>query len=88
MQWTLLVTWETLDPEVNLSSGRITVSQTVPDNEPNNPVVSSYAVTESLRVESVDVIFDADHTYRSDLDVTLISPDGTESELVNYFCKP
>ena len=77
--------WQTLDPEVNLSSGRITVSQTVPDNEPNNPVVSTYAVTESLRVESVDVIFDADHTYRSDLDVTLISPDGTESELVNYF---
>ena len=81
----LATNWETLDPEVNLSSGRITVSQTVPDNEPNNPVVSSFAVSESIRVESVDVIFDADHTYRSDLDVTLISPDGTESELVNYF---
>ena len=81
----LAASWETLDPEVNLSSGRITVSQTVPDNEPNNPVISSFAVSESIRVESVDVIFDADHTYRSDLDVTLISPDGTESELVNYF---
>ena len=81
----LATNWETLDPEVNLSSGRITVSQTVPDNEPNNPVISSFAVSESIRVESVDVIFDADHTYRSDLDVTLISPDGTESELVNYF---
>ena len=33
----------------------------------------------------MDIIFDADHSYRSDLDVTLISPDGTESELVNYF---
>ena len=81
----LATNWETLDPEVNLSSGRITVSQTVPDNEPNNPVISSFAVSESIRIESVDVIFDADHTYRSDLDVTLISPDGTESELVNYF---
>ena len=81
----LATNWETLDPEVNLTSGTITVSQTVPDNDPNNPVVSSYAVSESIRVESVDVIFDADHTYRSDLDVTLISPDGTESELVNYF---
>ena len=81
----LATNWQTLDPEVNLTSGTITVSQTVPDNDPNNPVVSSYAVSESIRVESVDVIFDADHTYRSDLDVTLISPDGTESELVNYF---
>ena len=81
----LATNWQTLDPEVNLTSGTITVSQTVPDNDPNNPVVSSYSVSESIRVESVDVIFDADHTYRSDLDVTLISPDGTESELVNYF---
>ena len=81
----LATNWQTLDPEVNLTSGTITVSQTVPDNDPNNPVVSSYTVSESIRVESVDVIFDADHTYRSDLDVTLISPDGTESELVNYF---
>ena len=53
----LATNWETLDPEVNLSSGRITVSQTVPDNEPNNPVISSFAVSESIRVESVDVIF-------------------------------
>ena len=81
----LATNWTTLEPEVNLTSGRITVSQTVPDNEPNNPVTSSYVVTDSLRVESVDIIFDADHSYRSDLDVTLISPDGTESELVNYF---
>ena len=77
--------WTNLGPEVNISSGTITVSQSIPDNEPNNPVVSTYTVSESLIVESVDIIFDADHPYRSDLDVTLISPDGTESELVNYF---
>jgi len=81
----LATSWTNLDPEVNLSSGTITVSQTVPDNEPNNPVISTYTISDSIRVESVDVIFDADHNYRSDLDVTLISPDGTESELVNYF---
>ena len=81
----LAKTWTTLDPEVNLSSGRITVSQSIPDNDPNNPVTSSHTISQSLVVESVEVIFDADHPYRSDLDVTLISPDGTESELVNYF---
>lgn len=81
----LAQTWTTLDPEVNLSSGLITVSQSIPDNDPSNAVTSTYTVSESLVVESVEVIFDADHPYRSDLDVTLISPDGTESELVNYF---
>jgi len=78
-------TWTTLGPEVNVSSGQITVSQSIPDNDPNNPVTSSHTISESLIVESVEILFDADHTYRSDLDVTLISPDGTESELVNYF---
>ena len=77
--------WTNLGPEVNISSGTITVSQSIPDNDPNNPVVSTHTVSQSLVVESVDIIFDADHPYRSDLDVTLISPDGTESELVNYF---
>ena len=81
----LAKTWTTLGPEVNITSGQITVSQAVPDNDPSNAVTSTYSVSESLIVESVEVIFDADHTYRSDLDVTLISPDGTESELVNYF---
>ena len=78
-------TWTTLGPEVNVSSGQISVAQTIPDNDPNNPVISSHTISESLIVESVEILFDADHTYRSDLDVTLISPDGTESELVNYF---
>ena len=81
----LAKTWTTLGPEVNITSGQITVSQAVPDNDPSNAVTSSYTVSESLIVESVEVIFDAEHSYRSDLDVTLISPDGTESELVNYF---
>ena len=81
----LAQTWTTLEPEVNLSSGTITVSQSIPDNDPSSPVVSTHTVSQSLIVESVDIIFDADHPFRSDLDVTLISPDGTESELVNYF---
>ena len=78
-------TWTTLGPEVNISSGQITVSQSIPDNAPSTPVVSTHVVSQSLILESVEVIFDADHSYRSDLDVTLISPDGTESELINYF---
>ncbi|MDP6869297.1 MAG: S8 family serine peptidase [Candidatus Poseidoniaceae archaeon] len=77
--------WNTAEPEVNITSGQITVSQSIPDDDPNNPIVSTHTVTEGLIVESVEILFDADHQYRSDLDVTLISPDGTESELVNYF---
>jgi cysteine-rich repeat protein len=40
-------------------------------------VTDTIAVTDNIVVGDVDVIFNATHTWVSDLDVTLIAPDGT-----------
>ncbi len=77
--------WSNVGPEINLTSGTVNVAQSIPDNDPNNPVVSTFVVNDNIMLESVEILFDASHPYRSDLDITLISPDGTESELINYF---
>ncbi|MDP7203248.1 MAG: S8 family serine peptidase [Candidatus Poseidoniaceae archaeon] len=76
--------WTTVGTEVNLTSGTVNVAQSIPDNDPNNPVVSTFVVNDNIMLESVEILFDASHPYRSDLDITLISPDGTESKLINY----
>ncbi|MEB3826582.1 SBBP repeat-containing protein [Phormidium sp. CCY1219] len=44
-------------------------------------VESAIAIEEDIQVEWVEVVFDASHTYRGDLKVELISPDGTVSQL-------
>ena len=72
--------WTNVNPEYNWSSGEIDISQSVPDNTANG-LSDSVTVDAGLLVESVEVRFDADHTYRGDLEITLTSPDGTESRL-------
>ena len=54
-----------------------------PENAPNNPsaISSTITVTKDITVEWAEVMFDATHTSRGDLKVTLTSPDGTESIL-------
>lgn len=58
------------------------VSLTIPDDDPVG-VGASITVPDQMRVEYVEVIFDAAHTYRGDLRVTLTSPSGTESILAD-----
>ncbi len=71
--------WTNVEPE-DTTSGEVTLGQTIPDNDPTG-ISSTISITDDLDVEWVEVVFDADHTYRGDLEITLTSPDGTESIL-------
>ena len=72
--------WTNVNQEYNWSSGQIDISQSVPDNTANG-LSDTITVDAGLLVESVEVRFDADHTFRGDFEITLTSPDGTESRL-------
>jgi len=72
--------WTNVNPEYNWSSGEIDISQSIPDNTASG-LSDTVTVDAGLLVESVEIRFDADHTYRGDLEITLTSPDGTESRL-------
>ncbi|MDY6939455.1 MAG: S8 family serine peptidase [Cyanobacteriota bacterium] len=73
-------TWETVAPEVSATSGEIIVDRTIPDNNPTG-TTSTISIGEDIEIEWVEIVFDADHDYRGDLEIVLISPDGTESIL-------
>ncbi|GAB4154268.1 MAG: hypothetical protein Fur0046_34170 [Cyanobacteria bacterium J069] len=45
-------------------------------------VSDSITITESLKIDQIEVVLDLEHTYLGDLVITLTSPDGTESVLV------
>ena len=49
----------------------------------NATVLSTISITDTINVENVEISVDIDHGRIGDLIVTLISPDGTRSRLVN-----
>jgi len=79
---TLAENWENVGPEVNWSSTEIILDTTIPDDD-SQYTTDIIAVDESITIESVEILFDADHDYRGDLEIKLISPAGTESVLAN-----
>jgi subtilisin-like proprotein convertase family protein len=72
--------WTNVGPELNWTSGEQSISQTIPDNTANG-LSDTVLVDAGLLVETVEVRFDADHTYRGDIEIKLTSPDGTISRL-------
>ncbi len=72
--------WVTLDAEINATYGPFVEYEDIPDD---NSTWTEFTldVPLELRIESIDVIVDINHTYRGDLDIVLESPDGTESWL-------
>lgn len=50
----------------------------------NATVTTSINVTQDIVIEHVQVHLDINHTWAGDLIVTLVSPDGTESVVVNH----
>ena len=66
--------------ETAFKSGRISVNQTIPDNNLTG-ITSTFVVNNPINIEWVEVVFDATHSFRGDLEVVLISPSGTESIL-------
>jgi subtilisin-like proprotein convertase family protein len=75
----LATTWTSVAAEVS-DSANITVNAAIPDDNPTG-VTSTLTIDESITVEKVEVVFDADHEFRGDLEVVLVSPEGTESIL-------
>lgn len=84
---TLATTWSNVAPEFTVDSGLLAVNATIPDgisdNQPGAWITSTFNVAQNIDVEAVDVIFDADHTWRGDLQVELISPSGMTSVLMH-----
>ena len=72
--------WTNVGPELNWTSGEKSISKAIPDNTANG-LSDSILVDAGLLVETVEIRFDADHTYRGDIEVSLTSPDGTVSRL-------
>ena len=76
----LAASWTNVGPEVSLSTGLITVGEAIPDDDPTG-VSSTIFVPQAIKLETVEVVLNATHTYRGDLRVVLTSPWGTESVL-------
>jgi subtilisin-like proprotein convertase family protein len=73
-------TWTNVGAANSISSGVINVNQPIPDNNATG-VTSTFAVGDNIELEHVEVVFNATHTYRGDLEIVLTSPSGTQSIL-------
>lgn len=76
----LATTWTTVAPEVTANTGTINVNQAIPNNNAAG-VSHSVQVSESIKLETVEIVFNATHTSRGELQVILTSPSGTQSVL-------
>ena len=74
----LALTWNNVDEEISYLSGNIDMNDlNIPDN--SNAVTDAISVSESIKVEHVEVIVDISHNYRGDLEIILTSPQGTQN---------
>lgn len=73
-------TWTNVNPATEVGSGVITVNQTIPDNN-STGLTSSFIVNNNISLEHVEVVFNATHSFRGNLEVILTSPSGTQSIL-------
>ena len=76
----MAASWPGVSPEQSFSSGRVSVNQTIPDN--NTAGLDRFvAVNDRIFCEAVEVVLNVNHTYIGDVRVELTSPDGTVSAL-------
>lgn len=75
-------TWGSLPEALVLTTGTLPVNLAIPDNDPSG-VTAEFTMQNNLTLEHVEVIFDARHTYRGDLQIILESPSGTQSVLAD-----
>jgi len=74
------LTWTSAGPETS-TQGNSNPNLPIPDNN-STGVTDTINISEDIKVEFVEVYFTAaDHTYWGNLEITLISPNGTESVL-------
>lgn len=72
--------WHSVAPETSIVTDTVKVGDGIPDNNPLG-LTSAFSIDRDIKVESVELTFDALHPLRGDLEITLVSPDGTESVL-------
>lgn len=84
---TLAGQWQNVGEEVAVTSGEIDLNLTIPDNNAAG-LTSTVNIDRDIQVEWAEVVFDASHSNRGNLAVTLISPDGTESFLTEVHNDP
>ncbi|HEV8634173.1 MAG TPA: S8 family serine peptidase [Chloroflexota bacterium] len=73
-------TWASLAPATSRTAGPASIGQALPDNNASG-VTSTVVVADALAVEHVEVVLNATHPRRGDLEVVLTSPSGTRSVL-------
>ncbi|MFM8494351.1 MAG: S8 family serine peptidase, partial [Planctomycetia bacterium] len=73
-------TWTNVGAEVSATTGVITVGQSIPDNSAAG-ITSSFTLGADVRIENMEVVLNATHTSRGNLQVVLTSPSGTRSVL-------
>lgn len=76
---TLAQTWRRVAREVPVRSPNLLVSRPILDN--GIPLRATLTLEDNIRIERVELIFDADHRQAGDLQIELFSPDGTPSTL-------
>ena len=69
---------QSVNTYVVTNDGRIDRNRTC-----TNPLVRNFNVTDSFTVTDVDIGVLVTHTWRGDLQITLVSPDGTRVQLTN-----
>ncbi len=74
----LAAAWEPVGPEVSATSGRVEINEALPDGNAIG-VSRSFVVDGSVRIESVELILDVESTFLGELDISIVSPDGTVS---------
>lgn len=77
---TLAEAWTNVEPETGISTGVVAVNEPIPDG-PAEGVERTVFIDESVRIESVELIINAQTNFIGDLEITLTSPDGTRSVL-------
>ena len=80
--------WETDNLYVNMSTKIETIFDrpyAIPDYNNSNPepIILKINITESIKIEHIELIVDIDHTFRGDLKIEITSPSGTNSILVD-----
>ncbi|MFM7180470.1 MAG: S8 family serine peptidase [Verrucomicrobiales bacterium] len=77
----LAAAWTNLGTATSTVSSQTSLSVAIPDNNSTGITRTFNLSSTSLRVEHVTLKLNINHTARGDLDLRLISPSGTESQL-------
>lgn len=75
------LTWQNLPPEIRSESAYLTVNAPFTEDDVH-PLVSTINVPENFVVEHVEIYVNALHPRRGDISVSLVSPGGTASRMI------